>query len=359
MKSHQNLVKIVLILFITFFTPIIDENSLQASDLYKKNLGIATWANDTTLSGWQNNLGWKTHSKQYMKKYEIENNIKLFQVVSEPTRYGNTSFFIQAPGDGCYNRPSDCNRTNGERQKRVEAKYNKSFIGMVWVSYSFMIPNSYELNDTRKAIVQFHSDYDYYGPMFLLQLEDDGLIWTHESGAGHVIIPEGTDDCAAGSDKKNTHKRKYCEARMDSYQLIAGEQLERNVWYDLVFNINFDNKKLDRAFHKIWINGELVHERHNQTLWEYQSGLPKEFMKATFNFGIYGSTKDKSYQAIYADEVHFGRTCDKLLLDMLGYDCEQIQAQEINESEPFIIEDRAVYHTTGKVKYIKESPSWR
>ena len=74
MKSHQNLVKIVLILFITFFTPIIDENSLQASDLYKKNLGIATWANDTTLSGWQNNLGWKTHSKQYMKKYEIENN---------------------------------------------------------------------------------------------------------------------------------------------------------------------------------------------------------------------------------------------------------------------------------------------
>ena len=58
-----------------------------------------------------------------MKKYEIENNIKLFQVVSEPTRYGNTSFFIQAPGDGCYNRPSDCNRTNGERQKRVEAKY--------------------------------------------------------------------------------------------------------------------------------------------------------------------------------------------------------------------------------------------
>ena len=84
MKSHQNLVKIVLILFITFFTPIIDENSLQASDLYKKNLGIATWANDTTLSGWQNNLGWKTHSKQYMKKYEIENNIKLFQVVSEP-----------------------------------------------------------------------------------------------------------------------------------------------------------------------------------------------------------------------------------------------------------------------------------
>ena len=53
MKSHHNLVKIVLILFITFFTPIIDENSLQASDLFKKNLGIATWANDTTLSGWR------------------------------------------------------------------------------------------------------------------------------------------------------------------------------------------------------------------------------------------------------------------------------------------------------------------
>ena len=134
MKSHQNLVKIVLILFITFFTPIIDENSLQASDLYKKNLGIATWANDTTLSGWRN-LGWKTHSKQYMKNYEIENNIKLFQVVSEPTRYGKTSFFIQAPGDGCYNRPSDCNRANGESQKRVEAKTNYGFEGNVGFNF--------------------------------------------------------------------------------------------------------------------------------------------------------------------------------------------------------------------------------
>ena len=56
MKSHHNLVKIVLILFITFFTPIIDENSLRASDLFKKNLGMATWANDTTLSGWRNSL---------------------------------------------------------------------------------------------------------------------------------------------------------------------------------------------------------------------------------------------------------------------------------------------------------------
>ena len=126
-----------------------------------------------------------------------------------------------------------------------------------------------------------------------------------------------------------------------------------------MFNINFDNKKLDKAFHKIWINGELVHERHNQTLWEHQSGLPKRFMKATFNFGIYGSTKDNSYQAIYADEVYFGRTCNKLLLDKLGYDCEQIQAQIINESKPFVIEDRAAYHSTGKVKYIKESPYLR
>ena len=90
LKSHQNLIKIVLVLFITFFVAAIDEKSLQASDLYKKNLGIATWANDTTLSGWENNHGWKNHSKEYMKKYEIENNIKLFQVVSEPTRYGNT-----------------------------------------------------------------------------------------------------------------------------------------------------------------------------------------------------------------------------------------------------------------------------
>ena len=349
MKSHQNLVKIVLILFITFFTPIIDENSLQASDLYKKNLGIATWANDTTLSGWRNNLGWKTHSKQYMKKYEIENNIKLFQVVSEPTRYGNTSFFIQAPGDGCYNRPSDCNRVNGESQKRVEAKTNYGFEGNVWVSISINIPAEYQFSDIyngghfNKSFVQFHSTESYFGPMFMLKISDEnGFVWVHESAGGHLLIPGGNDDCASGAGIKiNDPKRMFCEARHDFYQLLPFSEIRRGSWYDFVFNINFDKNDIRKAYHKIWLNGQLVHQRYNQTLWLDQNGIKENL--ANFNFGIYGSQRDQTYQSLYADEIHFGRTCQALLLENIGYRCNELSSQDIGKSNPFYIDFRDYY----------------
>ena len=67
-------------------------------------------------------------------------------------------------------------------------------------------------------------------------------------------------------------------------------------------------------------------------------------MKATFNFGIYGTSLDKSYQALYVDEVHFARRCNKLLLENIGYECEQIESQEISESVPYMVDDKAAYH---------------
>ena len=143
--------------------------TVEAKDLYKSNLGVS-WG-DTTIKGFGfSKEGWWTTGEDYLKRYEKKNNITLFDLQSDVTRYGKTAFFIQAPGDECFQRDDDCNRVNGESQKRVEAKLQSSFKGMVWVSYSFMIPDSYELNGSKKAIVQFHSDYDYFGPMFLLSL---------------------------------------------------------------------------------------------------------------------------------------------------------------------------------------------
>ena len=76
-------------------------------------------------------------------------------------------------------------------------------------------------------------------------------------------------------------------------------------------------------------------------------------MNANFNFGLYGNAKNKTYQAIYADEIHFGKKCAKLGINNLGYDCGQLEAQEIAESVPFMIEDRKHYHLTGEKKYLK------
>ena len=90
-------------------------------DLYKSNLGVS-WG-DTTIKGFGfSEKGWWTTGADHLKKYEKKNNITLFDLQSDITRYGKTAFFIQAPADECFHRDEDCNRVNGESKKRVEAK---------------------------------------------------------------------------------------------------------------------------------------------------------------------------------------------------------------------------------------------
>ena len=66
---------------------------------------------------------------------------------------------------------------------------------------------------------------------------------------------------------------------------------------------------------------------------------------ANFKFGIYGSRLDYSYQSIYADEIHFGSECEKLLIENIGYNCSFLKKQTINESAPILTEDRVAYYT--------------
>ena len=66
-------------------------------------------------------------------------------------------------------------------------------------------------------------------------------------------------------------------------------EIKRKSWYDFVFNINFDKNDISKAYHKIWLNGQLVHQRYNQTLWLDQNGIKENL--ANFNFGIYGSQR--------------------------------------------------------------------
>ena len=326
----------------------------QAKDIIgTKHLGIS-WG-DTTIKGFKSDPGFKSTSVKEIKKYQKKNNITLFQLQDKVVRYGDTAFFIQAPGDECYNRAQDCNRPNGEKKKRVEVGTDYGFKGNIWLSYSFYITDDYEISDDNsmnKSILQFHSTESYFPPMFQLQIDKErGLLWRHESGGGMIVVAGGNDDCSPGAGgKDNTANRIYCEAQHDWYKLISADKLERNTWYDLVFNINFDKKDITKAYHKIWVNGELTHERHNQTLWLDQKGVKSSDNLANLKFGIYGSYKDNSYQSLYIDEVHFGRKCNKLLLDKLGYSCSDLESQQIAESKAIMTEDKVHYYTTGEVK---------
>ena len=222
--------KLILILF-TLTSLNLHANAKDV--LGKKNLGLK--GRDTTVKGFKRDPGWKATSVKEIKAYQKKYNLTLFELQDKVTRFGNTAFFIQAPGDECYNRRQDCDRPNGEIQKRVEVSTDYGFRGNVWVSYSFMLTNEFEHTKRIKSILQFHSTESFFGPMFMLQIDKKkGLVWRHESGGGMIVIPGGNDDCSPGAGtKSDTSKRTFCEARHDWYSLIPGKDLKRNIWYDL------------------------------------------------------------------------------------------------------------------------------
>ena len=306
-------------------------NSSKHSDFFRSNLGISQFSGDTTLMGFKDS--WENYSKKEITKYEKENNIKLFSVVKDNTRYGKTAFYVQAPSDGCYNRGQDCDRPNNEQQKRVEAHYNgpngMGFVGNIWTTLSIYIPDEWEDSQRPQSLMQFHSSYSHYQSPFQLVLGSKrGLVWKHMSGGGFNVFEQGNHECSPGSDNDDDDAKKYCPATADYYTLIPYSNFEKNKWYDLVFNINFDKKDVDKHFHKIWIDGELVLERHNRTIWETMPGVPDEENRMVFDFGIYGTKQDGKFHAAYFDEIHQRRSCEKLKLGRLGYSCKDLLAQK-------------------------------
>ena len=122
-------------------------------------MGIPQDGKDTTLFGFKqkDEERFKYHGKKELLKYEKERNIKLFSIVNENTRFGDTAFFIQAPADGCYNRwTQDCKREDawrkGERMKRIEASYSAFKGENIWVSLSFKMTDDWEIGKAQAEL---------------------------------------------------------------------------------------------------------------------------------------------------------------------------------------------------------------
>ncbi len=298
----------ILLLIINFATP------SDARDLYKKNLNIKK--NDSTLQGWKT---WRVTGKKQLKKYEIKKKIKLFSVVDNPTRLGNTAFFIQAPGDECFQREEDCNR-NEDSYKRVEAKQvdDGGILGEVWVTYSFYAPEGSQWQKYDPHILQFHSGVDEFPPLFLLGISSKyGLKLRVEPLKG-LVNCDGTID-----ERQVNEDANYCGREINTYSLIPISQLKNHEWYDLLFNIKFDSDP-NIGFFKVWLNGNLLIDEKGQTLWEEKPIEEIEFNHANFNFGIYAQFIKNNSQSIYADEIRKAGSCEELKLNDLGYKCDDL-----------------------------------
>ena len=321
--SHILLLSAMVVVFTT----------IAHADLNKVNLGISKWSGDTTLKGFSNrdNEKFRNHSKKQMLAYEKEYDIKLFSIVNDETRYGKTAFFVQAPSEGCYNRREhDCERKAGERQKRVEAHYSAFDGGEHWFTVSIKFED-WALNDDEIILTQFHSDVPQYQNMLSLKIDNwKGLFLEHQSANGFQFVEGGSEECAGGAAEVLTEDKMYCPKLKDIYKVMLPSKIERDVWYDFVYHVNFDKSNRDQEFIKLWFNGELVVNNQGQgkTLWwATMPGIEEQENRITFHFGIYGSKKDSAFHSAYFDEVHKSKSCEKLKIDRLGYNCKDLIKQ--------------------------------
>ena len=100
------------------------------------------------------------------------------------------------------------------------------------------------------------------------------------------------------------------------------------IWNDILINANWTDKK--EGFFRVWVNGKLSFKYYGST----KSKGKKVYQK----FGVYRSfmsrfkeSKSVDYksvsvpgQVVYFDEVRTGKSCSKLKLEQLGYDCKDL-----------------------------------
>ena len=103
--------------------------------------------------------------------------------------------------------------------------------------------------------------------------------------------------------------------------MVKPERFE-NRWNDIVVNVN--HRTTPDGHMKVWINGELKYD--------YKGITTMYGGKPFFKFGIYNTAKpvgNPEYNEgvgfnniwVHFDEIRFAKTCQKLKLKDLGYDC--------------------------------------
>ena len=95
-------------------------------------------------------------------------------------------------------------------------------------------------------------------------------------------------------------------------------------WNDVLVNAKWTHKK--DGFFRIWINGKLSYEHKGMTQIKGD--------RIEHHLGVYRSYLSRRpgpdpTQIIYYDEIRYARSCKKLKLENLGYDCKNIESQSL------------------------------
>ena len=291
-----------------------------------KNAGLSN--QDTTL-----NIpnGSELGSKNIKNRYSIYKNImnkldyNILSVITDDTRFGETALIFRL-GKDCIGIKGDCERLGGAytRAEFSPINYYGKFKDNVWTSYSIKIVSKPEdWSPEFVAIQQWHTRNEFTPPMFMFGVRKEfGLVMRSEASMGMQIFKDSNPYCLGDRFGGGS----YCQVR--DFELLALEwnEFKKGEWIDVVQNINFDDNP-EKGYFKIWINGNLIIDHRGTTNWSKLKGFnANEDLVWDYKYGLY--TRSKGHEmAVAYDELSLARSCEKLKIENLGYNCNELTKQ--------------------------------
>ena len=228
----------------------------------------------------------------------LSNNFKKYGVCivekskGHPTRLGQQSLrFEVKPGDCGYNNGwNDCKKD----RERHELSGKRHDDGEYWYAWSIFLPGDFvNVYPVKVAMGQFKNE--------------KGLaVWMFQNARGGYFVDNQVYGYTSRKDR------------------ILNQKEMLGKWNDIIINSKWTHLK--DGFFRVWVNGKLLLSHSGPTKTEGK----KVFQK----FGIYRSfvKRYKNYhnidkvpgQVVYFDEVRTSKTCSKLKLKELGYNCQDL-----------------------------------
>ena len=301
--------------------------------LLKENFGLDK--SDTTI----NIIGGVELHGKFDGRYDVYKKISesldynILEIEKNDTRFGETALRFKL-GKECVGIVEDCERstrpyTRAEFQPIDDMGRNRD---NVWASFSFKIFNDPNEWSDYVNIQQWHNAVGDYSPMFRTVVRKDvGLILANETSKDYKVIDYKDKRCLGGGSKYGGSS--FCVANFKEYKLLDWNELIKKKWVDVVHNIKFHDDP-DQGYFKVWINGELILDEKGQTIWKTYPGVRKETNRWTYVNGIYTSGVGFIHELLL-DEVSISRSCDKLKLENLNYDCQKLLSQTTQKKEPY------------------------
>ena len=207
-----------------------------------------------------------------------------------PTRLGKQSLRFEVKSGDCgYNNGWDDCEKDRERHELSGSKHND---GEYWYSWSIFLPDDFiNIFPTKLAIGQFHQSKGH-------------VVWMFQNVNGGYFVDNQVYGRTSRTDRILNQK----------------EMLGR--WNDILINANWTDAK--NGFFRVWVNGELA--------FKYNGPTKSKGKKVYQKFGVYRSFMSRYKiakkvdavpgQVVYFDEVRTGKSCSKLKLEQLGYNCK-------------------------------------